>query len=273
MLEINQERQSLLGALVGLRYPAVTLKMIREGEALPEGAEQPTKDWGKHISLCQAFAFARRQDKVLYMEKDDHWCWNPIITYGMIDNQTAKAGFHALAKVYGGDAASRDAYVDSFPTLPFGEYKGMLIAPLSKMELQPDVTMIYCKNDQLRVLLMAIETQTHKMLDSSFNSVDSCTYAAIPSMQSGDYRITIPDPGEYERALTPEDDIILTVPKQREEEFFAGVAQQLKMGRGRNSFYKMMKEDFARPTMYNILYEAWGMGTSEIWDKEKKQGS
>ena len=268
MLESNKNRQAQMDALVGLRYPAVALKMIRDEAELPEGTVRPVKDLGKHIALCQAFAFARRQGKLIYMEKEDHWCWNPIITYGMIDNATAKKGFRELAYRFGGNTDASDAYVDSFPSLPAGEYKGILVAPLDKADFQPDVTLVYCKNDQLRVFLMAIESQTHRMLDSSFNSVDSCVYCVVPSMQTGNYRITLPDPGEYERALTPEDDIILTVPQQREAEFDKGVAAQLAKGGVRNSFYMTMKEDFARPPMYNTLYKAWGLPVSEEWDKK-----
>ena len=272
MLESNRNKQKLMDELVGLRYSAVAVKLIREGDALPEGTVQPTKDWGKHIALCQAFAFARRQDKIIYMEKEDHWCWNPLITYGMIDNATAKKGFRELSDTwFGGNTAAGDAYVDSFPTMPYGEYKGILVAPLNNADFQPDVTLVYCKNDQLRVFLMAIETQTHRMLDSSFNSVDSCVYCIVPSMKEGAYRITIPDPGEYERALTPEDDIILTVPQQRETEFYKGVEAQLARG-GRQTFYMTMKEDFSRPEFYNILYKAWGLPVSEEWDKPVKIG-
>ncbi len=273
MLESNKKKQAQMEELVGLRYSAVAVKLIREGDTLPEGTVQPVKDWGKHIALCQAFAFARRQGKIVYMEKEDHWCWNPLITYGMIDNATAKAGFRELSNTFfGGNTAAGDAYVDSFPTLPYGEYKGILVAPLNGADFEPDVTLIYCKNDQLRVFLMAIETQTHRLLDSSFNSVDSCIFCVVPPLREGSYRITIPDPGEYERALTPEDDIILTVPKQREAEFYKGVEAQLARGQTRQTFYMTMKEDFARPDFYNVLFKAWGLPVSEEWDKPARIG-
>ncbi|MBR4691333.1 MAG: DUF169 domain-containing protein [Oscillospiraceae bacterium] len=267
MLESNKERQALMDRLAGLRYPAVALRMVREGEPIPEGAVRPYRDTGKHIALCQAFAFARRQGKVLYLEKEDHWCWNPIITYGMIDKELGKEGFRAIAREYGGSSASGEAFVDSFPCLPVGKYRGILVAPLTKADFQPDVTLIYCKNDQLRLFLMAVDTQTHAMLESSFSPVDSCTYSVIPAILEGKYRITIPDPGEYERGLTPEDDIIFSVPRQREEEFYRGVAAQGAHG-DRSTFYMTMKEDFARPHMYDILFETWGLMTGEEWDKK-----
>ena len=62
MLKQNQEKHALMEKLVGLRFPAVALKMVKDGEPLPEGAYRPYLDKGKHIALCQAFAYARRQD-------------------------------------------------------------------------------------------------------------------------------------------------------------------------------------------------------------------
>ena len=38
MLEENRNRQALLEKLMGLRYPAVALKMIRDKEEVPAGA-------------------------------------------------------------------------------------------------------------------------------------------------------------------------------------------------------------------------------------------
>ena len=157
--------------------------------------------------------------------------------------------------------------MEGFPSLPAGEYRGILVSPLDKADFRPDVTMIYCKNDQLRLLLMAVDSQTHKLLESSFSPVDSCTYAVIPAILKGEYRITFPDPGEYERALTPEDDVIFSVPRQREEEFYKGVEAQAAHG-DRSTFFMSMKEDFGRPRMYDILFETWGLMTGDPWEKE-----
>ena len=267
MLEENRARHEQLVKLTGLRYPAVALKMIADESALPEGTVIPLRDWGKHIALCQAFAFARRQGKTLYMRKEDHWCWNPILTYGMISKELGKEGFRALHRVQGTSMESADAFVDSFPCLPHGENRGILVAPLDQADFEPDVTLIYCKNDQLRLLLMAVNTQTREMLQSSFYAFDSCVYSVVPAIQEGAYRITIPDPGEYERGLTPEDDIIFSVPAQREAEFYTGVAAQLRVG-GRDRFYMTMKEDFPRPHIYDIVFETWGLETGEVWDKK-----
>lgn len=267
MLEQNLALHEQMTKLTGLRYPGVAIRFLTDETEIPENAVVPLRDWGRHIAVCQAFAYARRQGMTLYMRKEDHWCWCPILTYGMISRELGKEGFRAIHRVQGTSMESADAFVDSFPFLPYQENKGMLIAPLDKADFVPDVTLIYCKNDQLRVFLMAIGTQTKSMLDSSFTAMDSCAYSVVPAILEGKYRITIPDPGEYERGLTPEDDIILSVPAQRMEEFARGLTVQTRIG-GRDHFYMTMKEEFPRPPMYNVIFETWGLQTGEDWAKK-----
>lgn len=270
MLAENIKRHEMMVRLTGQRYPAVAIKMIEDESEVPADAVYPLRDLGKHIAICQAFAFARRQGKIIYMRKEDHWCWNPILTYGMIDKELGREGFRAIHRIKGTSIESADEFVDSFPCLPYGKNNGILIAPLTKADFEPDVTLIYCKNDQLRLYLMAVDSQIHKMIDSSFTPLDSCVYSVVPSMLEGNYRITIPDPGEYERGLTPEDDIIFSVPKQRVDEFYKGMEYQIGHG-DRNSFYMTMKEEFARPPFYNVIFETWGLETGDIWDKKQSK--
>ena len=53
----------------------------------------------------------------------------------------------------------------------------------------------------------------------------------------------------------------------RADEFYEGVAFQADHG-DRNSFYMTMKEDFERPPIYNVIFEAWGLDTGSDWDKK-----
>lgn len=268
MLKENKERWELLHRFLNLEYPPVAMKLIEDASEVPENAVSPRRDMGGHIALCQAFALSRRQGKTVYMEKQDHWCWNPLITYGMVECKRGTPAFQTISSTMGiSDPDKADDFVDAFPKLPYGKYCGILTAPLDKADYEPDILLIYCGNSQLRVLLMGIVSKTGKMLDSSFTPLDSCVYSVVPPFQNGDYRITIPDPGEYERALTDKNDIILTVPHQRMEEFFSGVGEKDARGVSWRSFYPSMKEDFSRPPFYNRLFAEWGLDTGKDWEK------
>ena len=268
MLSVNQQRQATLDRMVKLRYSAVAIKFVEDEAIVPENAFRPYRDKQKHIAICQAFALARRQGKVVYMRKEDHWCWNPLVTYGMVDFKRGNPDFDLISSYMGiPDKEKSDDFVEAFPKLPLGKYAGTLIAPLEKADFEPDITLIYCSNSQLRFMLMGLMSQTASMLDSSFTPLDSCVYSVIPPFYEGKYRITLPDPGEFERALTDENDIIFTVPYQKMDEFFAGLAQLDKRHFTVNSYQPYMKEDFQRPKFYNDVFTMWGLETGELWDK------
>ena len=141
---------------------------------------------------------------------------------------------------------------------------GFLTAPLSKAAFEPDIWLIYCNNGQLRTILRAVKTQTGELLRSEFDALDSCLYSVIPPLLTGDYRITLPDPGEYERALTDENTIIFSVPAAKFNEFIAGAELATEHHFKNSELYMEMKEDFSRPPFYNEVFKAWGLDRARI---------
>ena len=137
-------------------------------------------------------------------------------------------------------------------------------------DFEPDVILFSCDNNfQLRTAIWAIKNMTGQMLDSSFDAIDSCIHSIVTPMLDGKYRITLPDPGDQERALADKSEIILTVPFAKLPEIHAGLAAMDKYGMGYKGYKLEMKYDFARPPFYNTLYELWGLDTGKDWDHTK----
>ncbi|MBR4953615.1 MAG: DUF169 domain-containing protein [Oscillospiraceae bacterium] len=268
MKNVNLERQQLLDKLLRLNNPAVALKFIEDEKDVPENALRPYRDKQRHYSICQAFALARRENRTVFMTKDDEWCWNPMITYGLVECKRGTPEFDLLASYMGiKDKEKAADFVDNFPKLPYGKYKGTLIAPLCDADFEPDVTLIYCLSGQLRFMLMGIYFMTGELLDSSFTPLDSCVWSVVPPFLEGKYRITLPDPGEFERALTEDHEIIFTVPYQKMDEFMQGMQHMDGRNMTVRSYQHMMQPDYGRPPFYNTLFEAWGQQTGPVWDK------
>jgi len=264
MPETNKAKQELLYEYMHLRYPAVAVKLVEEDESIvPADAMRPKEHTGHHLGLCQALALARREDRTVYMRKEDHWCWSPLISFGMVPWERGTPGFNSVAeRIEITDREKGEAFLENLPRLPMNKYKGLLLAPLDKAGFVPDITLVYCKNHQLLKAMLAIKSQTGVPTENIMTPLDSCIFSIIPPLQDGNYRVTLPDPGELARALTPEDDIILTIPRQRDEEFYKGVQYWLDLG-ARGNFNPIVKEDFQRPAFYNFLFQEWGLDTDK----------
>ena len=182
-----------------LRGSPIAVKMLEKEEDIPEGAIRPKQDRGYHLAQCQAFALSRRQKETVAMLKEDHWCFAPLMAYGLVEDPN-------------------DEFVNattSFPCFELGRYIGMVTAPLEATVFEPDMVLIYAEPGQVRNLLMAVKFGDKSLVTSVFDPIDSCTHSVVPVIESGEYRITIPDPGEYARAATRDDMLIFSIPKEK----------------------------------------------------------
>ena len=86
----------------------------------------------------------------------------------------------------------------------------------------------------------------------------------------GRYMVTLPDPGDYLRALAGEDEIILSVPAARIEELISS----LREFEGRETSYAragmLMLPDFPQPPMYQTFFKRWGLYEEDKDKGEKK---
>lgn len=263
-LEQNTRISQMLKTTIGQRYDAMALKMIRDESEVPENALYPMRDMGQHMALCQAFALSRREGRTVYMQKQDHWCFGPLIGYGMAELVKGSPEYNEVMPFMGiFDPMKAAEFVENTPHLPLGEYKGILTAPLGGAEFEPDVIVINCRNAELRTILMGIKTQSGTTMKTEFDAIDSCVWGIVPAILNGEYRVSFPDPGDFQRANTSEDDVILAVPKAKFEEFEKGLQSLGFMGLTHSSFQTGMEYDFARPTFYNSLFKAWGLDTGK----------
>jgi hypothetical protein len=112
-------------------------------------------------------------------------------------------------------------------------------------------------------MLHALTYQDEGLITSPLYPVASCAMSVVPAL-SGQYCVSLPDPGEYGRALAGQDEIIFSVPKDKVE----GLVSQLRkfeernMGYQHNAFWEM-RPDFPRPDFYKRLYRDLGLDAND----------
>jgi uncharacterized protein (DUF169 family) len=87
----------------------------------------------------------------------------------------------------------------------------------------------------------------------------ACAYLVVPVLEAGDYMITLPDPGDYQRALAGEDEIIISVPAAKLAGLVEGLEKMDERGKGYATFSMEMQPDFQQPEFYQRLFKEWGL--------------
>jgi uncharacterized protein (DUF169 family) len=246
-----------LEKLLMLRTSPIAVKMLEREADIPKEAIRPKRYRGQHLAQCQVFALTRRKGETIAMLKEDNWCWAPLIGYGLVPPFDEKTISPMIYIVENMDAAKK--VFKTFPRFDEGKYIGILTAPLKMASFKPDLVLIYSNTAQLRSLLLAIKYKGGELVKSEFDPIDSCVYSVVPTIKSGEYRITLPDPGEYERAMTGEDEIILSVPPAKMDEMMAGLKFFEEMKMGYRHFSMQMTPDFPQPPFYEELFKKWGL--------------
>ena len=180
------------------------------------------------------------------MLKEDSWCPAPLMAYGMVKRPQELA------------VKSSHPY-DCFE---YGKYIGIVTAPLRSATFYPDVVIIYSNTAQLRSLLLAMKPEEIPQVNGHFFP-PSCAYAVVKVMLTGQYWVVLPDPGEYQRALTGEGEMMFSVPKDKIE----GLITSLRQFEGHDFAYThanmLMMPDFPQPELYKKLFTAWGLEVKE----------
>jgi uncharacterized protein (DUF169 family) len=143
--------------------------------------------------------------------------------------------------------------------LPVGRYPGIVLGPLKKANYIPDLTMIYCNTGQLRHLLFSLMRANGYRVTSMLDPIGSCVHSIVPSLLTGECAVTVPDPGDYERGMAEEDEMILTITAAKLKELMDGIYYYEKSNMGYKSFGRTIKADFQQPPFYQDYFRKWGL--------------
>ncbi|MGV9170429.1 MAG: DUF169 domain-containing protein [Promethearchaeia archaeon] len=206
-----------------LRTYPLALKLLKSKNDIPSNAQRPLEDFGHHLSLCQAFQKSRREGIEIAMLKEDMWCFEPVVGYGLaeppdyfmeghnrypVDVETEEAGRH---------------YAEQFPRFDVDRYVGLVFAPLESASFQPDIVMIYCDSEQLNILLLAREYKDGYNLPCNLSSHAACVYAVVPAIKTGKCQVAVPCRGDRWFACAHPEEMIFSVPAKKLHDLMEGL--------------------------------------------------
>jgi len=236
--EFNKYGEELERHLL-LRSSPIAVKMLEKESDIPEGAIRPSKDRGYHLAQCQAFAMSRREGTTVAMLKEDQWCPTAPMAYGFVERPE-----------------SISSWTHPYDCFERGKYVGIVTAPLKTANFMPDVVIIYSNPAQLRGLLLTMPVADVPSVSGHFFP-PSCGWAVVNPMKTKQSYVVIPDPGEYQRALTEEGDMMFSIPQEKMPAMMANVRENEHGPFSYRDHHMFMQPDFEQPEFYKDLFKSW----------------
>ena len=225
-----------------LKTLPLAVKLLDKEGDIPEAAMRPLRDLGYHLELCQALATSRREGTLIAMLKEDNWCFEPVVGYGIAEPpQYFLDGHNRFPQDVETLEAGRN-YASDFPRLLAGKYIGVMSAPLKATVFEPDLIIIYCDSSQLSLLLLAREYKVGHDLTCHISSHAACVYSVVPAMQRGECQIAVPCRGDHYSAMSGDEELIFTVPMGKLEDLMEGLRFLETTGSKLPRNYRMRRE-------------------------------
>jgi uncharacterized protein (DUF169 family) len=236
----------------------LAVKLIKNSE-IPEESIRPLKDLGYHLSLCQAFAIARRKGEILAIMKEDNWCFEPVIGLGMADTpELFLKGYNR----YPNDVMTKEAgeywAKYEFPRLKTGSCSGVIVAPLSKTRFTPDVIIIYVDPAQLTILSLATAYKTGRDISCKLSGHAACVYSITPVISEGEPKAVLPCLGDRQNALAQDYELIFSLPYRFLPDLVDGIEFLAKGGR-MIPFPITLRPEYEQKEQYKVLGRMVGL--------------
>ena len=275
-MDIEQMKRSTeqLMKYSDLTFSPIGIRFAKSEEEVPSEAIRPYRDLGEKWAVCQLIQKARHENVTYAMTKEDHWCWYPLISYGHVKLEKGNYDYDVTINNVGIPDKEREVkFVDKIPHLDFESNYATLIGPVDHISYIPDLILIYCDNAQiLRRLIGCIKYLDGDMLPTELDYVNSCCWSMIPTYQTRKFRVTIPDPGEYERAEMGASELILSVPTERYEEICEVMEMKEKRFAMRPGLHTGLVPYFLKVNRSQFFMGNWGLehGREISWTEEQR---
>ncbi len=248
--------QALLDSLernVRPQTKPVAVKVARPGEAIPQKAKRPKKDFGKRFAVCQGMTLARSFEWTLVFAAEDHACPFGSIFMGHTPPTGLETG--AVADYYQEDEAVGKAMEATYAKHPAGEVAEVWLAPAARAEFAPDLVAVYGTPAQILALIHGANFNKGTGVQSASTGRFGCSAWLAGVLKSGECTYGVPGPGERMFAGTQDHEMNFLIPAAK----FAQVAQGLDYVRKKGAFrYPILNmgllQEPAMPPKYLALF-------------------
>lgn len=204
-------------------YP-LAVKLVKDESEFPERTRRPEQK----IAVCQALTTSRRYGWTMGITESDSGCPGASLAYGwtrIADENTIAQFF--LAAGYASDENGAKTIVENIDRLESGKYRGVVISPLTRTKIVPDVVLVYGNPAQMmRLIQGAMYKEGRKVKSELAGMAASCIGGIIRAFNTNKYQVVVPGNGDRVFAVTNDDEMLFAIPAAKANDIVAGMRGQ-----------------------------------------------
>ncbi len=237
----------------------VGIRALAPGEAPPPKAKRPAKDLGVKVAICQAIGFARRYGWTLAFSGDDLSCPIAKAAFGFAERNAYYTAGSLADGMYASCREAGAALEAALPKLEPGEIGGVVVGPLSRIDLVPETVLVYGNPAQVLRLVNAALFEKGGAMKAESTGRGDCADIVIRSRQTGEPQLVLPCYGDRIFGMTADDEMAFTFPFASAEAIVKGL-EGTHAGGVRYPIPVYLRYQAEFPKSYQELERLWAQG-------------
>ena len=208
----------------------IAIKFFSHMKDVPEDLRRPK---GRIIG-CGLFGLARRHGLSLVANMDDIAC-SAISIFGFIDfsNEFVEwySDFLGKSSGYAKNKEAAEKSIRKFPRIEYKKYSAIMVSPLEKMEIEPDLIMVYLNPAQVHQLLLGVYKISDEgtIIDYTVGEpVSTCTFGIAKAHNTRELQLVIPGTGDRRHGSTQDDELVAVIPIEKLSDLVEGIEKSRK---------------------------------------------
>ncbi|MBO8171956.1 MAG: DUF169 domain-containing protein [Bacillaceae bacterium] len=201
----------------------LAVRVMKEGEKLPDRVKRPKQDLGERFSICQGVTMARRYGWALAMGGEDLSCPIAKIAFAFSDEVDYYTEGNLTDGMYTKTCdlgAKTEAAVPKFTKEEAGT---VLMAPLNRTAFEPELIVVYGNSAQVMRMVAAALYTTGGELTSHFSARADCADIVIRTIQTDRPQVILPCYGDRVFGQTHDHEMAFTLPFSMVDAFMEGL--------------------------------------------------
>jgi uncharacterized protein (DUF169 family) len=203
----------------------IAIKLIENEEEIPSNSKRPNRDIKIQNFICQNFSMVRRYGWTIAVMEEDCVCRLARAIYGWdsLSEELTEWGHQFNIGLYAKDLETSKK-LQKYLFLFDNKYKGLVISPLTRTKVVPDVVQIYCMPAQAMRLTQSYLYMEGGMLEfTDAGRIGSCHIGVIKTFQTDKPQLVLLGNGDRVWGGAEDHEVMYSIPRTKLELIIEGL--------------------------------------------------